>query len=462
LQEANKSSKILLRSSLRRLLSALTLIVMDALALLVGLVLASYLVGDEDRVEEIVYFAPVLLVVWLSIFAAHDLYNRGPSRRNPGRVLAAILWGMGLLTMGSSLYSQSGFSLKEVLLGVFFVASLSIGLRFLYEQVIDFIYRGKLGLIPTIIIGADEERARVCQLMEKASSAYICAGELNVEDGVVNLPLLRQLLERTGVRTIILTGAERLSEPQFLELLRSMSLRRVKVELAPGASTLVSTNATISHDMGIPLLEVGYPELDTTQWAMKRVLDIVTSLVGLIVLSPLLVVVALLIKLTSPGPVFFKQKRVGADGKVFICYKFRSMYNDAEQHQAELEELNESGGATFKIKNDPRITPIGRFIRRWSIDELPQLINVHKGEMSLVGPRPLPLRDYEQMGELHKKRLATIPGITGYWQISGRSSVSFEDMIRLDHYYIEHWSLSLDIKIILKTLGAVLKRKGAY
>jgi exopolysaccharide biosynthesis polyprenyl glycosylphosphotransferase len=462
LQEANKSSNILLRSSLRRLVSVLTLIVMDALALLVGLVLASYLVGDEDRVEEIVYFAPVLLVVWLSIFAAHDLYNRGPSRRNPGRVLAAILWGMGLLTMGSSLYSQSGFSLKEVLLGVFFVASLSIGLRFLYEQVIDFIYRGRLGLIPTIIIGADEERARVCQLMEKASSAYICAGELNVEDGVVNLPLLRQLLERTGVRTIILTGAERLSEPQFLELLRSMSLRRVKVELAPGASTLVSTNATISHDMGIPLLEVGYPELDTTQWAMKRVLDIVTSLVGLIVLSPLLVVVALLIKLTSPGPVFFKQKRVGADGKVFICYKFRSMYNDAEQHQAELEEQNESGGATFKIKNDPRITPIGRFIRRWSIDELPQLINVHKGEMSLVGPRPLPLRDYEQMGELHKKRLATIPGITGYWQISGRSSVSFEDMIRLDHYYIEHWSLSLDIKIILKTLGAVLKRKGAY
>ena len=179
-------------------------------------------------------------------------------------------------------------------------------------------------------------------------------------------------------------------------------------------------------------------------------------------LSPLLLTVAILIKATSAGPVLFAQKRVGADEKVFLCYKFRSMYIDAEERQAELEAQNEADGAIFKIKNDPRITPVGRFIRRWSIDELPQLINVLLGEMSLVGPRPLPLRDHELMGELHKKRLAAVPGITGYWQISGRSVLSFEDMVRLDLYYIENWSLSLDIKIILKTVGAVLRGEGAY
>jgi lipopolysaccharide/colanic/teichoic acid biosynthesis glycosyltransferase len=141
---------------------------------------------------------------------------------------------------------------------------------------------------------------------------------------------------------------------------------------------------------------------------------------------------------------------------------FRSMYKDAEARQEELEAMNEADGAVFKIKNDPRITPVGRFIRRWSIDELPQLINVLKGEMSLVGPRPLPVRDFERMSEMHKERLAAIPGMSGYWQISGRSNLSFDDMVRLDLFYIENWSLSFDVKIIVKTLGAVLKREGAY
>jgi exopolysaccharide biosynthesis polyprenyl glycosylphosphotransferase len=244
--------------------------------------------------------------------------------------------------------------------------------------------------------------------------------------------------------------------------LRSMWLRKVKVNVLASATTLIDSKPVLSHDLSIPLLEVGYPQLNSRQWTLKRMLDVAGSIGALIILSPLLIGVALLIKLTSPGPVFFRQERVGADEKIFSCYKFRSMYEDAEQRQAELEAKNEADGAIFKMKKDPRITPVGRFIRRWSIDELPQLINVLKGEMSLVGPRPLPIRDFEHMSELHKKRLATIPGITGHWQISGRSNLSFEDMIQLDLYYIENWSLSLDIKIILKTLKAVLRHEGAY
>ena len=457
-----RNSKVSLNPSLLRLLSILTLIGIDTLSLIVGLVLAGYLVGGEGRVGEVVYLVPILLAVWLSVFAAHGLYERAQKRRNPGALLGAILWGAGLLVIGSSIYPQSGFSLKEILLGIFFVMLLSVGLRLLYEQGIELISRRRLGLTPTLVIGEDKERARVRQVMEKAPSTYTCIGELSINGRGVDLPLLRQTLDRTGVRNVVLAGTEGLSDVQFLEFLRSMSLRRVKVKVIPDVTTLIDSKPTISYEMGVPLLEVGYPRLDNAQWVLKRMLDIAGSLGGLIVLSPLLIGVALLIKLGSPGPVFFKQKRVGADEKVFLCYKFRSMYADAEARQAEFEAKNEVDGILFKIKNDPRVTPVGRFIRRWSIDELPQLINVLKGEMSLVGPRPLPIRDFERMAELHKKRLATIPGITGYWQISGRSTLPFEDMVRLDLYYIENWSLSLDIKVLLKTLVAVLRREGSY
>jgi len=458
----DKSANILLGSSLQRLLSVLALVAIDALALLMGLVLAAYLAVGESRVLELAYLAPVLLVVWLAVFAAHKLYDRAASRRNPVMLLKALLWGVGLLALGVIVYPQVGFVPKETLLGAFFIVLLNVGLRFLYEQGVGFSYRRGLGRIPTLIIGNDEERARVRQAIEKSSGVYACVGELNMNGKALSLPFLRQVLDRTGARDVVLTGPERLSDVQFIDLLRSMWLRKVKVKVVPSASILLDGEPVLLQDIGIPLLEVNYPRLNKTQWAMKRMLDVAGSLGGLLALSPLLLAVAVLIKWTSPGPVFFRQKRIGADEKIFLCYKFRSMYVDAEKRQAELEARNEADGAIFKIKNDPRITPVGRFIRRWSIDELPQLMNVLKGEMSLVGPRPLPIRDFERMEELHKKRLATIPGLTGYWQISGRSHVSFEDMVQLDLYYIENWSLNLDIKIILKTVGAVLRHEGAY
>jgi exopolysaccharide biosynthesis polyprenyl glycosylphosphotransferase len=312
------------------------------------------------------------------------------------------------------------------------------------------------------VIGEKEDRKRLIWALDASPSAYSLVWELDLSDGRVDLPRLRKTLDETEVRNVILAGAERLDDEQFLDLLRSVRLRKVKLRVVPGAITLLKTRPVLSEYAGLPLFEVGYPRLDNTQRSLKRLLDVTGSLLGLILLSPLLLSVALAVKLTSPGPVLFRQKRIGADEKVFICYMFRSMYEDAEARQKELEAMNEADGAVFKIKNDPRITPVGRFIRRWSLDELPQLINVLKGEMSLVGPRPLPVRDFERMSEMHKERLAAIPGMSGYWQISGRSNLSFEDMVRLDLYYIENWSLSFDVKIILKTLGAVLKREGAY
>ncbi len=197
------------------------------------------------------------------------------------------------------------------------------------------------------------------------------------------------------------------------------------------------------------------------QLLMKRVLDTALSLSVLIILAPLLLLVALLIKLTSPGPVFFVQNRVGMNQRQFKLYKFRSMVADAEDRKFALEHLNERDGPAFKIENDPRITRIGRFLRKTSIDELPQLFNVLSGEMSLVGPRP-PLPDEVRKYEwLFRKRLSVKPGITCIWQISGRNSVSFDRWMQMDHEYIENWSLWLDLKILFKTIPAVLTSRGA-
>jgi exopolysaccharide biosynthesis polyprenyl glycosylphosphotransferase len=195
---------------------------------------------------------------------------------------------------------------------------------------------------------------------------------------------------------------------------------------------------------------------------IKRIFDIVVSFFGIIFLSPVLLIVAALIRLTSPGPVFFTQKRLGLNKRRFDVYKFRTMVVDAEARMRDIEHLNEVSGPVFKIKNDPRITPIGRLLRKTSIDELPQLFNVLKGEMSLVGPRPLPLRDYEGFNkDRQRRRFSVKPGITCLWQIRGRSSIPFEQWMELDLQYIDKWSLWLDLEILMRTIPAVLRGSGA-
>jgi lipopolysaccharide/colanic/teichoic acid biosynthesis glycosyltransferase len=184
--------------------------------------------------------------------------------------------------------------------------------------------------------------------------------------------------------------------------------------------------------------------------------------IALLVFLPFLPIIATAIKLTSPGPVFFVQERIGINKRRFRVYKFRTMVPDAEKKQAELESLNEVSGPVFKIKKDPRITPIGRILRKLSIDEVPQLFNVLKGDMSLVGPRPLPIRDYNGFSEdWHRRRFSVRPGITCLWQINGRGSIPFEKWMELDMEYIDKWSLWLDLKILAKTFPSVLRGSGA-
>lgn len=219
---------------------------------------------------------------------------------------------------------------------------------------------------------------------------------------------------------------------------------------------------TIEQRGGVPLITLSANKRTMTDLVLKRSMDILGGLVGCLFSIPIIAVTAIPLKLESPGPLMFKQKRVGLNGRVFYIYKLRSMYQDAEARKQELMEKNEMDGLMFKMTQDPRITKVGRFIRRTSIDELPQFFNVLKGEMSLVGTRPPTLDEYQQYKSHHKRRLSMKPGITGMWQVSGRSDIDcFEEVVKLDVTYIDNWSLGLDIRILAKTVVVVLCGRGA-
>lgn len=224
----------------------------------------------------------------------------------------------------------------------------------------------------------------------------------------------------------------------------------------------ITSHKIISHFGSNYVITYANRFLSLRQMLVKRTMDIIGGAVGTILLIPLTIILAPFIFFESPGPIFFMQKRVGKNGRIFKMYKYRSMYIDAEARKEELLTQNEMNGLMFKLKNDPRITKVGKFIRHTSIDELPQFFNILKGDMSLVGTRPPTVDEFEQYQSYHKKRLSTTPGLTGLWQVSGRNEITdFEDIVRLDIEYIDNWSLGLDIKILAKTIMVVLKKEGA-
>ena len=249
----------------------------------------------------------------------------------------------------------------------------------------------------------------------------------------------------------------------LVDIVEQAHRRGVKVRVAPRATELlIERRGEYVPGQGIPLFDLRPPVFVGADWVVKRGFDLTVSALILIIGLPLWLVIAVAIKLESHGPVLYRDRRVGLNEREFDMLKFRTMRADAEALQAQLEAENEAEGALFKIRDDPRITRVGRVLRRFSIDEFPQLLNVLRGEMSLVGPRPLPVRDYELLEPWHRKRYLVLPGLTGLWQVAGRSSLGFDDLVRLDFYYLEHWSIWLDISILLKTLPAVISARGAY
>ncbi|MDG2992141.1 sugar transferase [Candidatus Synechococcus calcipolaris G9] len=302
------------------------------------------------------------------------------------------------------------------------------------------------------------------------------------------LILLRDILERQPHYTIVGTAlASTANDPHTLEMILKTGTQEVLADCLPPsdlASTLywqlrqhgitlrlVPSSLEMLYRRGVPEVFAALPTLraevtylNGLEYRCKRWFDVIAALVGLILLAPLLLAVAIAIKCTSPGPVFFCQERVGLHGKTFHMWKFRTMGIHAEKQQAQMEAMNENpDGILFKMKKDPRCTLFGRFLRKTSIDELPQLFNVLLGQMSLVGPRPLPIRDVARFNSWHHIRHQVLPGITGLWQISGRSQIgNFDEAARLDLYYIDNWSLNMDLDILVETVRIVCFGKGAY
>jgi exopolysaccharide biosynthesis polyprenyl glycosylphosphotransferase len=289
-----------------------------------------------------------------------------------------------------------------------------------------------------------------------------------LHDGNVGLPVygtfddVADAVEAAAADTVLVLSCPELDGVVLRRLAWRLERDEVDLIVASALIDVAGARTTIRPVDGLPMLHVEHPRLHGGARLVKDLVDRIGALVLTLVLAPVLIGVALSVRLTSRGPVLFRQVRVGRDGSEFRIFKFRSMYVDAEARLAELRHLNEHDGVLFKIRDDPRVTPVGRWLRRLSLDELPQLLNVVTGQMSLVGPRPpLPVEVAAYADDV-RRRLAVKPGMTGLWQVSGRSDLSWEEAVRLDLRYVENWSLSLDLVILLRTMTAVVRSSGAY
>ncbi|MDD4005306.1 MAG: sugar transferase [Elusimicrobiaceae bacterium] len=272
---------------------------------------------------------------------------------------------------------------------------------------------------------------------------------------------LLDLTRERGVNSVILANAS-FDKNDLLAIADQFELLGVELFIVPSMVETRLGEVQLNHAFGMPVIQIYHTSFFGTTYYTKRFTDLLfCALVAICGFIPF-VLVALLIRLGSRGPVFYKQKRVGRNGRIFNIYKFRTMVADADLKLDQLSHLNERAGQVFKIKNDPRVTRVGKWLRRLSIDEFPQFINVLRGEMSIIGPRPPTVGEYEQYSETAKQRLRVLPGITGLWQVSGRADLDFDEMLVLDFYYIEHWSLGMDLMIMLRTPFAMISSRGAY
>lgn len=268
--------------------------------------------------------------------------------------------------------------------------------------------------------------------------------------------------EACGADTIVV-GPDMAEDPQWTRRLGwAMEESELSLMVSPAITAVAGPRLSMEAVQGLTLVRIEMPRFDGPTRVIKRCLDFVGAALGLVVLAIPLLLVALAIRIDSRGPALFKQQRAGRGGKSFVCWKFRTMTDDADDQRGQLRDSFGDGGATFKLEHDPRITRVGRILRRTSADELPQLVNVLRGEMSLVGPRPHPFDDVDRYDDVATRRLLAKPGLTGLWQVSGRSDLDWESSVMLDLHYVENWSLSLDLAILMKTFAVVVRGTGAY
>ncbi len=419
----------------------------------------------------------LLVLTWLVVIAVHGGYNvrnfgAGPEEFRVVGAASVVTAGLVGLTCYLLLLPLSrAFVVCAFALGAGLLLLERLAVRKWAHAVRR---RGKLVHRVIAVGGASGTSEVVEALLRNDYLGYRVVGAclpdgLAVEPDHFPVPVIgrvadtRRLCDELGADTVLVARGGYDSALELRRIAWDLEGSSIDLVVVPSLTDIAGPRIHMRPVAGLPLLHVEQPQADNAGGLSKRLFDVVLAGLALVLLSPLLAVVALVVKLHDGGPVFFRQARVGRGGAPFGMLKFRSMVMDAEDRLAELVTANESeGGVLFKIRDDPRITPVGGFLRRYSLDELPQLINVLRGEMSLVGPRPpLPSEVDRYATDVHR-RLLVRPGLTGLWQVSGRSGLSWEESVRLDLYYVDNWSMMSDLVIVAKTVRAVLGSSGAY
>jgi exopolysaccharide biosynthesis polyprenyl glycosylphosphotransferase len=413
------------------------------------------------------YILSIALIAlsWLIIFVIAGLYNIGSRHKfttDVGRIFLACTTGI-MLVIVFIFFQRELLSSRFIVLAGWLMAFIFILIERLVVRLIrQVLFKKGIGIQKIILIGNHQTGEEIAKTIYKNPTLGYQVLE-RIKDITKATPeYLKNLWENNlGEIDEIIQMETNIDQQQELAILDFCDEHNIIFRYAADLFNTQTSNIAIDTIAGVPIIEIKRTPLDGWGKIIKRFFDILLSTIGLILLSPFFIIMATIIKLDSAGPVFVKLDRIGQKHKKFELLKFRSMVKNAAQMKQDLMYLNERSGPLFKIKDDPRVTRVGRFIRRTSIDELPQLWNVLRGEMSLVGPRPHEPQEVSKYEKHHKRLLGIKPGITGMAQISGRSDLNFEDEYRLDIFYIENWSLGLDLRILFKTLPVVLSKKSA-
>lgn len=429
----------------------------------------------SDVTELLAPLAALIIVVWLDAIALSGGYQSrqfGVGTVEYRRLLTASLLTAAALGVGAYLFQypmSRGFYFLLFIVGI---PLLLLG-RLIFRRAVHRARRqGRL--MTSVLVAGDSSHVDdvVAVLARERWLGYSVVGALvadsSDDETKGGVPVFGKpddavtVIRATGANGVIFAEGSFQRGQHFNELARQLEDEQAQMMVVPALTDVSAERMDIRPVAGMPIVYIERPQAQAARQFRKRAFDLVGSSVLIVLFSPVLLAVALAVRLSSPGPVLFKQVRAGLKGQPFKCFKFRSMVVDAEAKLAELRAKNEADGVLFKMANDPRVTSVGRFLRRFSLDELPQLFNVWLGQMSLIGPRPALLSEVQRYQDHVMRRLDVRPGMTGLWQVSGRSDLSWEDTVRLDLYYVDNWSMVQDLSILAKMFGAVIGKNGAY
>jgi exopolysaccharide biosynthesis polyprenyl glycosylphosphotransferase len=419
---------------------------------------------------------PVIIATWvvmLAIKGAYGARNFGTGANEFRAVGSASITTAGLVSIACFMLSVP-LSRGFLLLAFVFGTTLLLVERFVIRITVHKLRRKGRLMHRVIAVGGPSGVGEVVDALRQSKYVGYEVVGAAVPDGVevsheqFGVPVLgevqqtRRLCEEVGADTVLVTRGGFATAKELRRVAWDLEGSSIQLVVVPSVNEVAGSRIHMRPVAGLPLLHLEQPQAGEAGGLSKRLFDLVGAAVTLLLLSPLMVLIALAIYLEDRGPILFSQPRIGRDGRTFRCFKFRSMFIDAESQERDLREAMGQESALWKMERDPRVTRIGGFIRRYSLDELPQLLNVLRGEMSLVGPRPQQRWEVDTYTDWEHRRLRVRPGMTGLWQVSGRSQLSFDEAIRLDLYYVDNWSMTADLVIMAKTVGAVVNATGAY